>query len=517
MDFFLLPAVTGLLSGLIVYRFAPEAEGHGTDAMIDAFHNKKGIIRGRVPLIKGIATLLTLSGGGSAGREGPIAQIGAGIGSKIANLLGLSDKERRILLLAGCGGGLAAIFRAPLGGALTSIEVLYRRDFETEALIPTIISSITAYIIFSLFFGSQPIFFFLNYTFSNPKELIFYVLLGMICIPIGVFYVKTFYGIKNFFDSFQIPRCFKPMLGGLGVGIIGLLYPQVYGDGWGWIQLAILGKLSIGIMAVLILMKIFATSFTISSGGSGGVFGPTLFIGGMIGGVVGFAGHYFYPEIVSHPGAYVVVGMAAFFAGVAHAPIGSLLMCSEMTQGYGLIAPLMLVSIIAILFNKKYSIYEKQVENRLKSPAHIGDFTINVLAEMKVKELYKPEKIRLIHKKTPYGELKKILSESTERCFPVSDEQGKLIGCINWQHARPIVFEVGLEHLLIAEDLMIPVETLAPENNLYEALLKFLKTNQEELLVVDSEENPDHVLGVLRHDDLSHAYNQEINRRKSEQ
>ena len=515
--FFILPVAAGLLSGLIVYHFAPEADGHGTDAMIDAFHNKKGNIRGRVPLIKGVATLLTLSGGGSAGREGPIAQMGAGLGSKIASLLGLSDKERRILLLAGCGGGLSAIFRSPLGGALASIEVLYRRDFETEALIPTIISSITAYIIFTVFFGSQPIFFFLDYTFSNPKELIFYLLLGMICISIGIFYVKIFYGIKKFFDYLQIPRCFKPMLGGLGVGIIGLLYPQVYGDGWGWIQLAILGKLGIGIMALLIFMKIFATSFTISSGGSGGVFGPTLFIGGMIGGVVGFIAHHFYPEIVSHPGAYVVVGMAAFFAGVAHAPIGSLLMCSEMTQGYGLIAPLMLVSIIAILFNKKYSIYQKQVESRLQSPAHIGDFTINVLAEMKVKEIYKPKDINPISKKTPYGELKKILAESTERCFPVSDEQGELIGCINWQHARPIVFEVGLEHLLIAEDLMIPTETLAPENNLYEALLKFLKTNQEELLVVNSEANPSQILGVLRHDDLSHAYNQEIMRRKSEQ
>ncbi|WAC08382.1 MAG: chloride channel protein [Thermodesulfobacteriota bacterium] len=515
--FFLLPVVAGLLSGLIVYRFAPEAEGHGTDAMIDAFHNKKGIIRGRVPLIKGIATLLTLSGGGSAGREGPIAQIGAGIGSKIATLLGLSDKERRILLLANCGGGLSAIFRAPLGGALTSIEVLYRRDFETEALIPTIISSITAYIIFTVFFGSQPIFYFLNYTFSNPKELIFYLLLGMICIPIGVFYVKIFYGMKTLFDSFQIPRCFKPMLGGLGVGIIGLLYPQVYGDGWGWIQLAILGKLVIGIMVLLIFMKIFATSFTISSGGSGGVFGPTLFIGGMIGGMVGFIAHHFYPAIVSHPGAFVVVGMASFFAGVAHAPIGSLLMCSEMTQGYGLIAPLMLVSFMAILFNKKYSIYQKQVESRLQSPAHVGDFTINVLAEMKVKEIYKPKNIHPISKKAPYGELKKVFAESTERCFPVSDEKGELIGCINWQHARPIVFEVGLEQLLIAEDLMIPAETLAPENNLYEALLKFLKTNQEELLVVNSEEKPNQVLGVLRHDDLSQAYNQEIMRRKSEQ
>ena len=276
--FFLLPVVGGLLSGLIVYRFAPEAEGHGTDAMIDAFHNKRGKIRQRVPFIKAIATILTLATGGSAGREGPIAQIGAGFGSMIATLFNLSDRERRNLLLAGCGGGLAAIFRAPLGSAITSIEVLYREDFETEALISTIISSITAYIIFAELFGFHTIFYFPGYSFSDPRELIFYLLLGLICIPAGIFYVKIFYGMRDYiFMPLRIPRYFKPALGGLGVGIIGLFFPQVYGDGWGWIQLAILGKLSIGLMITVALLKIFATSFTISSGGSGGVFGPTLF------------------------------------------------------------------------------------------------------------------------------------------------------------------------------------------------------------------------------------------------
>jgi len=240
------------------------------------------------------ATFFTLGFGGSAGREGPIAQIGAGFGSMVATFFKLSDRERRILLLAGCAAGLSAIFRAPLGGALTSIEVLYREDLETEALIPAIISSITAYVVFTLIFGSQPIFYFPEYHFSHPVELFFYIVLGLVCIPLGMFYVKIFYGIRDHvFRPLNIPRYYKPMIGGLGVGILGLWLPQIYGDGWGWIQLAILGKLSIGIMALLAIAKIFATSFTISSGGSGGVFGPTLFIGGMIGGATGFLLFFF--------------------------------------------------------------------------------------------------------------------------------------------------------------------------------------------------------------------------------
>jgi CIC family chloride channel protein len=513
--FFLLPVAGGLLSGWIVYRFAPETEGHGTDAMIDAFHNQKGKIRTRVPLVKGLASLVTLSSGGSAGREGPIAQIGAGIGSAIARLLNLSDRERRILLLAGCGGGLSAIFRAPLGGALTAIEILYKEDMETEALIPTVVSSITAYIIFTSFFGYDPIFFFPEYTFADPRELIFYVLLGLVCVPAGIFFIKIFYAVREkIFLPMKIPRYMKPALGGLAVGLIGLIFPQVYGDGWGWIQLAILGKLSIGIMIAIALAKIIATSFTISSGGSGGVFGPTLFIGGMIGGTVGFSAHHFFPQIVTQPEAFVVVGMASFFAGVASAPIGTLLMCSEMTRGYGLIAPLMLVSIIAILFTRRHSIYKKQVQSKLQSPAHTADFTVNLFAEMRVADFYKPEKVTPVRETTSYGQLKKIFAASNVECFPVYNADDILIGVVNWDHARSIVFEEGLEDLVIAQDLMVPLQTMTPEDNFYDALMKFMETNAEELLVVNPGE-PNQVLGVLRHDDLIAAYHSEFNRRKN--
>lgn len=512
---FLLPVAGGLIGGIIVYFLAPEAEGHGTDAMIDAFHNKQGRIRSRVPLVKAVATLITLASGGSAGREGPIAQIGAGLGSQLAGVLKLSDRQRRILLLAGCGAGLSAIFRAPLGGALTAIEVLYREDLETEALIPTIISSITSYIIFTDLFGFQPIFFFPGYTFSDPRELFFYILLGLLCIPVGMFYVRFFHAAKyRFFDRLPVPRYLLPALGGLGVGLIGLLVPQVYGDGWGWLQLAIIGKLGIFTMLVIALCKIVATSCTISSGGSGGVFGPTLFIGGMLGGAVGYAGNFFFPEIVVQPGGYVIVGMAAFFAGVASAPLGTLLMCCEMTQGYSLIAPLMLVSVIAILFNR-HSIYTSQVQSRMHSPAHVGDFTVNILAEMNVRDVYTPEHIPAVQKNIPYGRLKACFAATDKECFPVYDEHGRLCGCINWDHARPIVYEQGLEDLVIAGDIMAPATTVALTDNLHEALKKFIESGQEELLVVSPEEE-NTVLGVLRHDDLIHAYNKEITRRKNQ-
>jgi CIC family chloride channel protein len=267
-------------------------------------------------------------------------------------------------------------------------------------------------------------------------------------------------------------------------------------------------------MIAIALAKIIATSFTISSGGSGGVFGPTLFIGGMIGGTVGFSAHHFFPQIVTQPEAFVVVGMASFFAGVASAPIGTLLMCSEMTRGYGLIAPLMLVSIIAILFTRRHSIYRKQVQSKLQSPAHTADFTVNLFAETQVKDFYKPEKVTPVRETTSYGQLKKIFAASNVECFPVYNRDDVLIGVVNWDHARSIVFEEGLEDLVIAQDLMAPLQTMTPEDNFYDALMKFMETNAEELLVVSPDE-PGLVLGVLRHDDLIAAYQSELNRRKN--
>ena len=337
---FVVPAFGGLLSGLLVFSLAPEAEGHGTDAMVDAFHQKRGVIRKRVPIIKTFASALTIGSGGSAGREGPIAQVGAAFGSALATWLKASDRERRTLLLAGAGAGIGAVFRAPLGGALFAMEVLYRDiEFETAALVPCFVAAIVSYSIYCGVSGSWgAIFSVPNVTFNHPLELPLYVVLGAVCALMGMLYVKVFYGMRDHvFRKLRLPNHLKPALGGLVVGAIGFFLPQVLGMGYGWVQLAMNQQLPLKIIVAVAFIKILTTSLTISSGGSGGVFAPSMVIGGMVGAAVGTVLHAWLPQIVTQPAAFALVGMAGFFAGVAKAPVSSLIMVSEMTTGYGLL------------------------------------------------------------------------------------------------------------------------------------------------------------------------------------
>lgn len=266
-----IPALGGLLSGLLVYLVAPEAEGHGTDAMIESFHQRGGHIRKRVPLVKIVASAVTIGSGGSAGKEGPIAQIGSGFGSFFATVLKLKPRDRRLLVLAGAAGGIGAIFRAPLGAALFAPEVLYREtEFEYEAILPCIISSIVAYSVFTNVYGRRAIFSPGTVDFTLP-ELIPYALFGVVCALVGFVYIRVFYGLRDrFFNPLGIPRLVKPALGGLMVGAVAFLFPQIMDGGYGWVQAALEGKLFWGTMLLLAFLKILATSCTISSGGSGG-------------------------------------------------------------------------------------------------------------------------------------------------------------------------------------------------------------------------------------------------------
>ncbi len=508
---FLAPAVGGLISGLVVYTWAPEAEGHGTDAMIDAFHNKQGEIRTRVPYIKSAASVITLATGGSAGREGPIAQIGAGFGSWLGRVLNLDAKERRILMLAGCAGGLGAIFRAPLGGAITSIEVLYTEDFETEAIMPCVMSSVVAYSFFTLIFGYKPIFATPTLVFTDPRELLIYAVLGLVCVPVGWIYSKSLYGLRDHvFSKIPIKPHFVPAIGGLLVGCIGLMTPKVLSGGYGTIQLALLGKLSVGLMAIMVFTKIFATSFTIGSGGSGGVFGPSLFIGAMLGGVVGQLGHNYFPEVITNPAAFALVGMAAFFAGVAKAPIGALLMVSEMTQGYGLVVPLMLACSIPVLLSGRWGIYEKQVTNKFASPAHLTDLTINVLQTMQVRDVYKPDKpVTMLPMDMRLREMRRLMERTRESFFPVVDEEIRLVGILSFPDLRAILFEDALSDLIVVGDLAEKPVAIGLNETLYEALIKFIRSGYGRIPIL-SEEFPGRLAGLLSLEELMRAYHQEM-------
>ncbi len=505
----LLPAIGGLLSGLIVYTWAPEAEGHGTDAFIDAFHNKQGFVRTRVPFIKAIASIITLATGGSAGREGPIAQIGSGIGSWLGRTFKFNIREIRLMLLAGCAGGLGAIFRAPLGGALTSVEVLYREDLETEGVVLSIISSSVSYAIFTGIFGHQSIFAVPPIHFSSGFELLLYAVLGLVCVPFGFMYVKTFYGLRDrFFRKLPVKRTLIPALGGLGVGLIALWQPQILSGGYGTIQQALMGNLPITLMFTLAFLKIAATSFTISSGGSGGVFGPSLFIGAMLGGAVGQLAHAWFPGVVSSPGAFALVGMAAFFAGVAKAPLGALLMVCEMTGGYQLIVPIMFTSVVAILLSQHWSLYEKQVLNKFHSPAHRSDRVINILQDLSVKEVLHPDTaLTILPEDMTFGQLRRLITFSRDSVFPVVNDDFRLTGILSVREIRTVIFEESVLDLLILRDLVSPPVSVSPDESLSEALHKFLETGYGQIPIEDNEMG---VIGMLGLQDLLARYQLEL-------
>lgn len=362
----------GLLSGILVYSLAPEAEGHGTDAAVNAFHNLRGEIRTRVPFVKMIASAITIGSGGSAGREGPTALISAGFGSWYARKVGRSEEETRLLLLVGMAAGLSAIFRSPIGTAIFAIEVLYSEmEFESGALIFTMLGSVVAYTINGLFVGFEPL-------FQVPAALAapsfagygWYIVLGTVSGLVAILLPMALYTVRDWFHRIPCRPHFKPAIAGLCVGLIGLVFPQLLGGGYRWIQAAINGGITVPLLLVFAFGKILTFALTIGSGGSGGVFAPSLFTGAMLGGFLGQILH-------QPPAAFAMVGMAAVFGAAARVPIATLLMVTEMTGGYHLLVAAALAvalsSLVQALLSSplKYkSLYEAQVPSRAHSPAH---------------------------------------------------------------------------------------------------------------------------------------------------
>jgi CIC family chloride channel protein len=504
----LIPTLGGLISGIVVYSLAPEAEGHGTDAMIEAFHERGGYIRKRVPFVKIFASAVTIGTGGSAGKEGPIAQIGAGFGSFLASTLKLRPRERRILVLAGAAAGIGAIFHAPLGAALFAPEVLYREtEFEFEAILPCVVSSIMAYSIFSHVYGRHALFFPGPVDFALPVELLPYAIFGVVCAAVGYVYVKIFYGLRDyFFLRLHIPRMFIPAIGGLLLGVIIYFYPQVMDGGYGWVQMALEGKMLWYTMGLLALLKILATSCTISSGGSGGVFGPSVFIGAMLGGAFGYLGQQVAPGWVIYPYSFVLVGIGGFFAGVAKVPLASIIMACEMSASYTLLVPLMLVSAISYLLLGKTSLYEKQVFTRLASPAHMGEFARGLLEEMHVHEAVRPRPVTTIPESMRFGDLVHNVTQSPQTYFPVVNAKSEMTGILSINDIREIMFEETVAQLIVAKDVATPnVVRVFWHDSLQEALDKMALIKVDELPVV-REEAPNEIVTMISKRDIVSYY-----------
>lgn len=431
----LLPIITtggGLLSGIIVFTLAPEAEGHGTDAAIGAFHDGKPI-RARIPLVKLVASALTIGSGGSAGREGPSAQISAGFGSLLGTLLHLDIQDRRIAVATGIGSGIGAIFRAPLGGAVLAAEILYKHDLEVEAVIPALIASIIGYSVFGAWFGWDPIFATPgSLAFTSPPQLLYYVALGLLCGLIGWLYARGFYGITHFFHRLPLPNWVKPAIGGLIVGLIGLALPEALGMGYGWVQVGMgPGLLSLPLWVILLLpfAKILTTGLSIGSGGSGGIFGPGMVIGAMVGASVWRLCYHVLPGIPNTPAPFVIVGMMALFGGIAHAPLAVMLMVAEMTGNLSLLAPAMIAVGISSIIVGDATIYTSQVNSRADSPAHRLQLSFPLLSTVAVRQAMAPLALHFSPQQT-VAEAEAQLTERVVGGAPVLNPRGNLLGVL---------------------------------------------------------------------------------------
>ncbi len=509
--------IGGLLSGALVFGFAPEAEGHGTDAVVKSFHHLLGKIRRRVPFIKAVASAITIGSGGSGGREGPIAQIGAGFGSFLADVVGLRNEDRRIMMMAGVAGGIGSIFRAPLGATFFAAEVLYTEpEFEYEVLLPGLISSIVGFSIYCSYAGWGLLFRVPPVTFHEPRHLLLYTLLGVFCAMVGAIYPKIFYGIRDyFFHPLPIPTWTKPGLGGLLLGLIAVFFPQSLGMGYGYTQQAIDGRFTITFLLVFALVKIVATSLTISSGGSGGVFGPSLVIGGALGAAFGQAANQFLPGIAPPAAACIMVGMGGFFAGVAKVPFASVIMVMEMTGSYGLLVPSLLVAAIAYLaLPPGIKLYENQVTSRVDSPAHLGSFAVDVLKTSRIRDSWEPQPTAVLSVQgdASLPSLVQMAARSAQNLFPVTDAAGRLIGELSIEDVRRALLSEAPPELVVAVDLMRPaVGPLRVDDNLATAAALLAGRQTDAVIVVTSAESPE-VLGVFSRRDLIVAYGRKMER-----
>lgn len=508
------PTLGGLLSGWLVYSLAPEAEGHGTDAALDAYHFKNAEIRARVPFIKTIASALTIGSGGSGGREGPIAQIGAGFGSIIAKWMGLNKTERRTLMMAGMSAGIGSIFHAPLAGAIFAAEILYRDiDMEYELLVPSAITSVVAYCTFSMFFGFGTLFLTPEFQFESAKEIIPYTLLGVIAAFAANIHARFFYAVRDFFERIPVLPHFKPAIGGLLTGLVGFILPASIYTGYGVLQQAINGRLTMQFMLAVAGAKILTTAFSIASGGSGGVFGPSVVIGGVLGGALGCALQHVMPGFVPNPNAYVIVGMAGFFAAAASTPFSTVIMVSEMTGGYGLLLPAIWVCTISFLFRGKKGLYEKQILTRFDTPIHRGDFLVGSLAHMTVYEVLKRLKamqVDLIPPGASLPQLLRYMARSRYSTFAVVNENGSYIGVVTAMKVREIVSTKGIPSDIKASDIMEPRGTVYLWESLSDAVKKMAAEGVDEMAVLSTRDVSRNFAGMLARSDVLKAYEQSI-------
>jgi CIC family chloride channel protein len=501
----LVPAAGGLIVGPMIYYFAREAKGHGVPEVMQAVALRGGRIRPRVAIVKSLASAICIGSGGSAGREGPIVQIGSTIGSTLGQLLRLPDQRVRMLVASGAAGGIAATFNAPIAGVIFALEVILS-EFSARAFGLVVLASVSANVISRTFLGNQPAFKIPPHTLKSSSEMPLYFVLGILSAVVAVAFVKTLYKLEDLWDGWHISEVFKPITGGLLIGAVGVWLPQVFGVGYGPIEQALGGKLLLSTMLILVFMKILATSVTIGSGGSGGVFAPSLFIGAMLGGTFGFGVNHLFPNISAPSGAYALVGMAAVFAGAAHAPITAILILFEMTNDYRIILPLMTAVVTSTLISQRISrdsIYTLKLRRR-GIDVHARQ-RINLMETILVSEAMTKD-FETVRDDLPVTALVEEFTRTGHHGFPVVDANGNLVGMVTLSDIEEVV--VDEETDVLVEDIMTRSLLVAyPDETLEDALRRFGSRDVGRLPVVERAD-PRKIVGLLRRGDIITAYAQ---------
>ena len=500
----IIPVLGGLVVGLLVYFLAREAKGHGVPEVMLAVHAQGGRIRSRVAAVKALASSICIGSGGSVGREGPIVQIGSSIGSAVGQWFRLPEDWVRLLVACGAAGGISATFNAPIAGAFFALELILRR-FTPRNFVFVGLSSIIAAAIAFAFWGNSPTFTMIpEYTWSNGWELPFYILLGIAAAFIARGFILALYRCEDLFDAWRFPQYLKPAFGGLAIGSIGFFYPYLFGVGYEGVEIAILGGFGVGVLLAMGILKIVATSFTIGSGGSGGVFAPSLFIGAMLGVAFGVGVNALFPTIAVEPGAYGLVGMGAVFAAAAHAPITAILILFEMTRDYLIILPLMLAVVTSTYIARRLSIDSIYTLKVRRKGISIIDAAMDPLQFITVGEVM-TRNFPAVSLETPIAELAQKLERTGHHGFPVTHDDGRFYGCVTFSDLEE-GWKRGNPDLKVRDIATTNPVTAYPDQSVRDILLR-LGTMDVGRIPVVARDDPSRLLGVLRRHDIIKAYN----------
>ncbi len=507
----LIPALGGLIIGPIIYFGAREAKGHGVPEIMESIVFRGGRIRKQVVAVKTLASAICIGSGGSVGREGPIVQISSSLASTIGQIFRIKEKGMRTLVAAGAGAGIGGTFNAPIAGALFAVEVILG-EFGVFSFSPIIIASVISTLVSRLITGDFSAFTVPKYTLITVWEIGPYVLLGIVSGLVAIIFIKSLYFFEDRFDSIRLNPLIKPVLGGLLIGAIGLGLPQIFGVGYDSIDASLQNRMAFWLAFFLIFAKILSTSLTIGSGGSGGIFAPSLFMGAMTGNFIGSVFHHYFPQSISSPGAFALVGMGAVVAAGTHAPLTAIIIIFELTNDYKIILPLMLTCIIASLLTvglHKESIYTMKLKRR--GILFREGRELNILRSLFVKDLISQDYEMFLNTER----VGKIIDQAIggkHHSFQIIDADKNYVGCFSLNQLKKLMLQKELlDSFVIAEDIAVPGIQIDYEDNLERAMEIFGQEDVAEIAVLQDEK----FFGVIKRKDVIEAYNHEIAKREA--